>query len=868
MRRYLNRLRWLALRRRHEDEIREELRFHLEQEIDEGRAAGLNDDQARRAARLELGNPAVLEEAIRGARGWAWIGRMGQDVRYARRLLRRRPAFSLAAIVTLALGIGGATAMFSLYDALIVRHLPVAAPGELVRLVEHRADVPYTFEAFTLATHDTLRPAARALSGVFAGADVSRAGDIDIDGERRSAVVQLVSDNFFDVLGVRALGGQVFHEPGPAPGDAPIAVLSADYWRIQYAGSPSAIGSRFRRGSREFTVVGIAARGFRGIDIDTPVDIWVPIDQLVAPDDRDRVRGRWMRIMGRLAPGMTPAQASLEASAILGRRVQFVPGAVGYSTLRQTLSRPLLLVSLVVAVVLLIACANLANLMLASAVARGRELAVRAAIGASRARIVWQLLTEGFVLSAIGGVLGIGVAHWISGALLAYLPPDDALALPNLRLVLDARVLIFATLLTGGTALLFGFAPALRSTGHIVPGDLKSGAGSGEAGRSWLRRGLLVSQVAMCTALLIVAGVFLRTLQNLRGQDAGYIEDRLLVADVRPPGTDDDQRDEKLELLRDRIAALPGVEVAAFSNVGQLAGAIEFNIGFPGGPERFPMIEQRITPGFLRAMGNSIVAGRDFTPSDHARAPLVAIVNESFAERFFPGNDPLGRRFFRDSGTFAGEPMEIVGVVKDSKWISLRDEAPAMYYRPYRQMGGTPIVRFAIRTSSDPRPVAGQLHSVARSIDPGLVLANVVPFSRIVDRTLVIERLVAQVSTAFGVLALLIATVGLYGVMAYSVARRRREIGIRLAVGARPRAIEWMFLRESIALVALGVALGLPGAIAVTRLVSSMLFGLGPQDPASIAGALLVLVAATVAAGSVPARRAAGVDPILALREE
>ena len=871
MRRYLNRLRWLARKRRHDDDIREELRFHIEQEAEDGRAAGLSDGEARRAARLELGNPAVLEEDTRAAWGWTWIERAGQDVRYAGRLLRRRPAFSVAAIVTLALGIGGATAMFSLFDNLLLRQLPVEAPGELVRLVEHRPDLSYTFDGFTLVTHDTLRPATRALSGVFAGSLASGPGDIEVGGERRTAVVQLVSDNYFDVLGVGALGGRVFHEPGPGLTEAPIAVISADYWQTQYAGSPAAVGARFRRGSLEYTVVGIAARGFRGVDIDTPVDIWVLIDQLVPPNDEDRVRGRWMRVMGRLAAGMTPEQASLEATAILGRPVRFESGAAGYSTLRQTLSRPLLLVGLVVAFVLLIACANLANLMLASAAARGRELAMRAAIGASRARIVRQLLTEGLVLSAIGGALAIAVAWWISGALLAYLPPDDALATPNLRFAFDARVLTFAALLTGGTVLLFGLAPALRATGHIVSGALNARTGSGGPTRSWLSRGLIVGQVVMCTVSLIVAGVFLRTLQNLRGQDAGYVEDRLLVADVQPPGADDDQRDERIEAFRDRIAALPGVEVAAFSHAGQLDGAIEFRIGFPGraaADERFLMIEQRISPGFLRAMGNPVIAGRDFAASDDARAPLVAIVNESFASRFFPGEEPLGRRFFRDSGTFAGEPMEIVGVVKDSKWVSLRDDAPPMYYRPYRQMGGTPVVRFAIRTSGDPDIVASQLHAVARSVDPGLVLTNVVPFGQIVDRTLVIERLVAQVSAAFGALALLIAAVGLYGVLAYSVARRRREIGVRVAVGARPRAIEWMFLSESLTLVVLGIAIGLPAAIAVTRLTSSMLFGLGPQDPASIAAALLVLVSATAMAAYVPARRAAGVDPIRALREE
>jgi predicted permease len=466
------------------------------------------------------------------------------------------------------------------------------------------------------------------------------------------------------------------------------------------------------------------------------------------------------------------------------------------------------------------------------------------------------------------------VAAWISGALLAFLPPDDAEALPNLRFTLDAGVLGFAVLLTCGTCLLFTVVPALRTTGRLDQTDLKSRTGAGPRRYGRLGRTLLVGQVVLCTALLIVAGVFVRTLGNLRGQDAGYVEDRLLVADVQPPRTlDDDPRDVLLEELRARIATLPGVDMASFSHVGQLEGAaIEYRIGFPGRdvPENeLPSIfEQRISTGFLRAMGNAVIAGRDFTDADTATAPLVAIVNESFARQFFPGEDPIGRRFYRAGGTFGGEAMTIVGVVRDAKWIDLREASPPMYYRPYRQMGGTPMVRFAIRTANDPRILAGELRRVAEEIDARFVVDNVVPFREIVDRTLVIERLTAHVATAFGALALLIAAVGLYGVLAYNVAQRRREIGVRIAIGARPRMIEWMFLRESLALLVGGVLLGLPVALAITRLVASMLFGLGPQDPASIGTALVVLSAVTVAASYLPARRAAAVDPIQALRQE
>ena len=882
MRRLRNRLLWLSRRRRREAEIRAELEFHLEEETEEGRAAGLNETQARRAARLDLGNPAVLQEDIRDAWGWAWLEHAGQDVRYAGRLLRRRPAFSGAAILTLALGIGGATAVFSLYEPLFVRHLPVERPEEFVRLVE--PGKPDLFrEVFTLATHDWLRAASRTLSGVISTTR-SSGGEITVDGQPRPANQQFVSDNYFDVLGVGAQRGRVFHEPGAGLSDPLEAVISADYWRTAYASSADAIGARFRDGNHEYTIVGVAQPGFRGVDIDVPTDIWVLVDQRLAPADEYRTRGRFVRVMGRLAPGATPAQAAAEVSAILGPSFEVADGAIGYSLrLRERLAQPLLLVAIVVGFVLLIACANLANLMLAGTKARERELSVRAAIGASRMRVVRQVVTEGLVLASAGSVLALGVAAWINGALLGFLPPEDAGALPNLRFALDAGVLGFAALLTCGTCLLFTVAPALRTTGRLDRTGLKARLGARRRGYSRpLGRTLLVGQVALCTALLIVAGVLVRTLANLRGQDAGYVEDGLLVADVQPPRSlDGDARKVLLEELRTRIEALPGVEVAAFSQLGQLDGAIVFSIGFPDRdiPEdELPTVfEQRISTGFLRAMGNPVIAGRDFTDDDTATASHVAIVNQSFARQFFPGEDSLGRRFYRAAGRFGvegvrgspdGEPMTIVGLVHDSKWVDLRQAPEPMYYRPYRQMGGTEEVRFAIRTSDAASVVAGEIRGLAQAIDARFVVENVVPFREIVDDTLVIERITAHVSTAFGALALLIAAVGLYGVLAYNVAQRRPEIGVRIAIGARPRMIEWMFLRESLALLGVGVLLGLPVAIAITRFVASMLYGLGPQDPASIATGLIVLTAATVAASYLPARRAATVDPIQALRQE
>lgn len=806
-----------------------------------------------------------------------------QDVRYAIRLLRRRPVLSATAILTLMLGMGGTTAMFSLLDALLIRNLPVERPDDLVRLTERNRDGTLA-EAFTLITQDTLQRGTRTLSGVIASsAAINRPLEIKVDDEPRRAYVQFVSDNYFDVLGVRALRGRLFYRSEVTSSTAPpIAVISEEYWRRQYGGDPGVLGKRFRQGTHDFTIGGIAEPGFRGAELDSPVDIWIPVERTLTANDPERTRGRWMRVMGRLRPGVTRSQAEAEASVILGRPVLMQPGGIGYSTLRVRLYQPLLLVALAAGLVLLIACANLANLMLAATLSREREFSVRTAIGASRGRIFRQLATESVVLSAAGAALGLVLAWWISRALLAFLPPEQAVALPNLQFELDARVLGFVALLSAGTCLLFGAMPALRVIGSISGSTPKARAGTHSHSQRLMTRGLLIGQVVMCTALLIVAGVFFRTVQNLRGQQAGYLEDRLLIADVDfPRDYPEARRDHLIEDLRARAAALPGVEVAAFSHVGHLSGSVHTSrITFPGletpsdspadtsADDRSTVVEQRISPGFLRAMGTPLRVGREFAASDDERAPLVAIVNDSFVRRFLPGGRAIGTRFMRERGPRAGEPIEIVGVVEDSKWVNLRDGPEPMYYRPYRQNGGTPTVRLVVRSSEHAGRDALPRHllTVAHSIDKHMRLSNVVPFSEVVDRTLVRERLVAQVSTAFGVLALMIAAVGLYGVLAYAVARRRREIGVRIAIGAQPGAIERMFLRESLVLVTIGVAVGILFAIAVTRSVSSMLFGLTPHDPASIVIAIATLMAVAGAATWLPARRAARIDPLIALR--
>jgi putative ABC transport system permease protein len=868
---FFRKLRSVFGRARRDAEIREELQFHLEAEADERREAGSSDADARRAARRELGNAALVAEDTRAAWGWRWLEHLAQDLVYAGRMIRRRPGFTAAAVLSLALGIGANVAIFSLLDALLMQQLPVRRPGELVQLVEPSKQGPVPYDRFVYATYDRLRDSASGLASVAVMTDDSE-GDVVGNGVKHRAVTQLVSENYFQFLGIDAAAGRVFHPSSDAAATEPVAVISDSYWRRQFGASTAALGATLSRGTLAFSVVGVVPPGFKGVELEAAVDIWFLFNQVVAPQDDDRTRGRWVRIVGRLGSGATPEQVSAAASSILGRAVTFRPGGRAYSALRNQLYRPLLLVMFVVLLVLLITCANLANLTLAGNLARERELAVRRALGASRWRIIRQLLTESLLIALAGAVCAVLVASWLSAALLGFLPPQFAPALVDLRFSLDLGVMAIAASIAIVTSLTIGLLPALYSTRSAMSSELRIKSGP-QRTRGWTTRSLIVGEIAICSLLLMLAGVFLRSVQNLRGQDAGYTEQQLLVADVGFPGRDDPGRDQNLQDLRARIESLPGVQVVAYSNAGQLSGSgIEWRIGFPDRPftrEDAPqVIENRITPGFFAAMGSRLLEGREFTALDTETSPPVAIVNDLFASTYFPGRNPIGQRFFRDGGSRSREPVEIVGVVQSARWLNLRLAPQPLYYRPYSQVGGTPVVRFAIRASAATVALAAAVSATATSIDRDVRLANVVPFREIVNRGLVIERLVAYVSGVFGLLGLLIAAIGLYGVLAYSVTRRRREIGVRIAVGATRGSVERMFLRESFALFAVGLAIGVPMGIAVIRSIASMLYGVTPGDPSGIVAVTVVLGLATAAAAFFPARRAAAIDPIVALREE
>ncbi len=768
-------------------------------------------------------------------------------------------------VLVLALGIGANTALFSLLDALLLRLLPVDKPDQLVHLV----DASSKSNALTFPMFNQVGAGARLLKGVTATVNFS-SQSIEEQGEERDEAVQEVSRNYFEVLGVPASRGRVFRAVNPSEGA--VAVISEAYWRKHYGADLAALGAHFRYMRRDFTVIGVAPPGFRGALKEKPADIWVPFEESTPRDSIVWGRGRWLITIARLRTGVIEGQAAAEVSAILGRRMNAVSVGNGVWALRGNLYRPLVALQLLAGLVLAIACVNLMNLMLARTESREPEISMRLAIGASRGRLARQLLTESLLVSGIGGVLALPLAYWISGAVLRFLPPDAMPALVYLRFHPDLRLLGFTAALSLLTCLLFGLAPAYRSSHLSLLARMRRPVSRGRAAVGWKSGGIVAGEVALCSLLLITAGLLSASLWNLRRIDSGFDPEHVLTATAQPPkASTAAEYAQRLELLRERLAVLPGVRAAAYSNIGVLSGfGINFNIDAEGHshkPKEYPVVyEMRVSPDFFAAMGTPLLRGRNFTDAEDAISTQVAIVNESFAREFFPGKDALRGRFGTDGPASSGA-IEIVGVVRDTKLGTLREDRPSIYYRPVRQRKVS-SARFVVRTTDGMGKLTAGLLRIAHDVDRRMTLKDVVPFTEVVDRTLVVERVMANVSSAFAVLALLIASVGLYGLIAHNAARRTKEIGIRMALGASSASVQWMVLRRSLLLVGLGLAAGVPLSLVVTRSIASMLFGLSPADPATIVTAVLVLLVAALAACYLPARRAARVDPMTALRHE
>lgn len=815
--------------------------------------------------------------------GWAL------DLRFAARLLTRQPGFTAVAVLSLALGLGWNTTIFSLFSGLLLRPLPVAHPEEVVSIYTSDSSGPLYSSSSYLDVVD-FAAGAPALRGVAAYTMLPVNLGGEMEAERRFA--QTVSAGFFDLLGVRpALGRAFLPEEEAEPGAHAVVVLSDALWRERFAARPDIVGRAILLNGRSFTVVGVAPRGFRGVFRGFGADMWIPLAAepiLIPRTDTLTNRGdRSLFALGRLRPGATRAQAQAQLAAVAAEHYQAHreawsdregnPRKVSVLSERESRIFPMVrtpvlgflgLLQVIVGLVLLAACANLASLLLARASTRGREIAVRLAVGAGRGRLVRQLLTESVMLSLLAGVVGLLLAFWAIDLLMAMRPPFPVpLAL---EVQPDLRVLLFTLLLSVATGVLFGLAPALQATRPDLLAVLKDESSSGPGGaRARLRDAFLVAQVALSLLLLIGSGLFLRGLHQATKIDPGFRPEGLVLAslDLGSHGYADADGAVFYARLLDELRARPGVSGATLtSDVPLDLGNRSRGFSLGGGREE--ALEEgcaNVGPDFFEVMGIPLVRGRGITAEDRESTQRVAVVNETFARRFWPGEDPLGRPIY-DRG-LESEPLTVVGIARDGKYNTLGEEPRPFYYYALRQEYESESM-LVVRGGRDAGATALLLRDAVRGLDPTLPVFDLKPMERHLEVTLFPARLAATLLALFGAVALALAAVGLYGVMSYHVARRTREIGVRMALGARGGDVVRMVAGHGLRLTAAGLLLGAAAAAALTRFVRGMLFGVAPTDPLTFAGVALLLLAVAVAACVVPARRAVQLDPMQALRYE
>ena len=893
----LSRIRAL-LGRRAERELDDELQFHLEQQVQEYLAAGMPRAEAVLAARRAIGGLALVKEECREARGGAWLMDAGRDVRYALRTLRRSPGFAMAAILTLALGIGANTAVFRIADTVLLKMLPVSDPERLVQILEPPVLGNVYRDATSFVIYREMQAAAAPYLDLAGEAQFNSTRAI-VNGVSIPAERRWVTGNYFAVLGVRAALGRTF-DPSidNEIGRHPEAVISYAFWKRSFHLDPSAIGRTLQIGKEQYRIIGVAEPGFFGLVVGVIVDVWTPV--IMRPEQQLRNRGIiLLRTVGRLKPGVSAEQAqgpldawyqrmiadwmrtgtnsSRDLPGLLARvpqlHLKMEPMARGISKLRNDYGEPIEIVFAVVAVVLLLACGNVASLLLARAGARQREMAVRVSLGAGRMRLVRQLLTESLLLAGAAAVLGALAAVWTAPAIVRMLAPEDAPV--HLPLAIDWRMLAFTALMSIATAVAFGIAPALRASKVEVHAALKSGArlAGGRAARQG--RWLVGLQMALSLVLLVASGLFVRTLLNLKALNPGFDRRNLLLAEVH---SDSPETGARLalawqEALR-RTAAIPGVESASASIGGPFGGASMSGPARVQGETDSAHLEMNwfipISTNFFHTLDGRVAMGRDFEARDYEPgAPCVAIVSETMARHHFGNANPLGRKF-------EGLPMscspsiEIVGVAADMKFDSLRKAPPPLIYVPYPQFdGSTPrIMTIELRARRDTLSLGPALRRELAASNGSFGLTDVLTETKLVDDTLIRERLLATVGSFFGLIALLLAALGLYGTVGYAVSRRTQEIGIRMALGARQGQVLRMILAEAFRPVVVGAAAGAIGAVFAARLVTSLLFGVGPRDPSAILGPAALLAVTSLAAAFVPALRACRAAPVEALRNE
>ncbi len=864
-----------------------------------------------------------------------WEDEMIQDLRYGARMLLKNRGFTLVVALSLALGIGANTTVFSLLDAVLLKTLPVKEPERLVlfRLLSEDKSIfnSGTWDvdggrdqatglsigtSFPYPAFEHFRARNQSLSDIFAFA-LLRQVNVSVDGQPEVVVGQVVSGNYFAGLGLPALLGRTLIDADDRAGVEPAAVISYKYWQRRFGGDPSAVGKAVYLSDTAFTIVGVAPPEFYGtLDVSRLPDIYTPMALLpqVQPQGGYSLSGagyKWLNIMGRLKPGVSAPAARAEFDLAFQQyaaelqktikeqrsipRLDLVSGSRGLIAARRQFSEPLRLMMILVGLVLAVACLNVANLLLARAATRRKEIAVRLAAGASRLRIVRQLMTESMLLAVLGAAMGLAFAYWGRDVLMALRPLEGAATLPELKI--DLRALGFTAAVTALTGILFGLAPALRATRVDLISSLKDGAGQTGYSRSRLSKGLVVSQVAMSLLILVGAGLFVRTLRNLTRIDVGFNRENLLLFTVNPGaiGYKGERLANLYPQLLERINATPGVRSATVSEYSLLGGWSGSSLCVPGYTpqpgENMSLPRLAVAANFFETMEMPILQGRGLTRQDsealiNSLAVLesaggkppegfvvprqVAVINQAMARKYFPNVDPIGRRFSFSRNCGDGGSIEIVGVVRDAKYDSLKEEIRPTAYTPYVQLprGAPNPMTFSVRTAGDPAPMTAAIQKSVRAVEPKLPVYNVKTQEARIAEILSQSRLFASLSSFFGLLALVLAAIGLYGVMSYTVARRTHEIGVRMALGAARGDVLRLVMRETLWLASAGAALGIPAALAATRWIESQLFGLSPYDPLTITTVTMSLVAILALAGYLPARKAAQVDPLVALRCE
>ena len=837
------------------------------------------------------------------------------DLRYAARTLRNSPVFTTIAVLSLALGLGANTAIFSLVDQILLRLLPVKEPQQLALLTMRGSHYGSNWggNAISFPMYQDFRDNNQVFSGMFCRFPYRMS--VAFGGQTERVSGELVSGTYFPVLGVTAAIGRTFTpEEDKTPGGHPVAMLSYTYWKSRFAGDSTIIGKNIVVNNHSMTVIGVAQPGFDGVELGNITQVFVPVmmKKEITPgwDGLKDRRWRWVNTFGRLKPGVDrdKAKASLQpffhgmlemevkepafrnASAdtrtnFLKNVIDVLPGSQGRSYVRRQLQTPLWALLSATGFVLLIACGNVAGLLIARAASRQKEVAIRLALGAGRLRIIRQLLVESLLLSFLGALLGLPLAVWTNRVLLAMLPPETAQL--NLATTPDVRVLAFTMVVACLTGILFGLIPAWQGTRPNLAPTLKDQAGTVVGGGSpvRLRKGLVTAQVTLSLLLLIGAGLFLRSLSNLRNLGPGFPVDHLVGFEVDPSlnGYDGERGKNFYRRLTDEIGGIPGVQSVGLASMRILADnewdssvTVEGYTAKQGeGPQPYM---NSIGPGYFQAMGVPVLKGRDFTIQDTERiqtgpekddtSPKVVIINEKFAKKFFEGRDPIGRHV-----GFGGDPgtktlMEVVGVIKDIKYTTLRDEIPVQMFIPFLAGRNVGSMTVYVRTSLSSSEMFALARQRVRQLDANLPVYGMRSMDEQISNSLLIERLIAGLSTVFGFLATVLAAIGLYGVMSYTVERRTREIGIRIALGALRSDVVWLVMREVVTLVGIGIVAGLGASWALTKYVQAQLYGVERHDALTLAAATLGITVVACLAGYIPALRASRSDPMHALRYE